>query len=175
MINSRITIVFKIPAVIFLFYWPLTSCNVSEKNNKPFPRYLRTGRLTDYQTDTGNYFGPHRLNSGSKNWKKLFQKFLRKWSKEETQNRTKKGGFPLFPETGIFFQNRASQGLLKYYSLSLCKKLAKSLKPFLSYSLIQASLHRTSTLWFQKPLKTFKKGELWSSLWWSKWKILSTN
>ena len=61
---------FKIASVsLFLLYWPLTSCKVSEKTNERFPRYLKTdGRTTDHgRTNEGDYYGPNRVNPGSKN------------------------------------------------------------------------------------------------------------
>ena len=54
------------PAVsLFLLYWLPTSCTILEKRSL---RYLKMdlGPRTDRLTDKGNYYGPHRVNMGSK-------------------------------------------------------------------------------------------------------------
>ena len=65
-LNPQIKIFFKIQAVsLFLLYGPATSCKISEKTNERSPRYLKTDRRTDGQTDKGDYYGPQWVNPGS--------------------------------------------------------------------------------------------------------------
>ena len=52
---------------LYLFYWPLTLCKVSEKTNEHSPKYLKTnGPWTDHaRTNRGDYYGPYWVNPGS--------------------------------------------------------------------------------------------------------------
>ena len=66
-LNPRIEIFFKNWAVsLFLLYYSLTSCKISEKSNEQSQRYLRTDGLTDGRADNGDYYGSDRVNAGSK-------------------------------------------------------------------------------------------------------------
>ena len=48
-----------------------TSCKISKKTNERPHRYLKTDRQTDGQADKGDYYGPHRVNPGSKNYRQI--------------------------------------------------------------------------------------------------------
>ena len=62
-LNPQIKIFFKIPAVsLFLHYWPPTSCRVSEKTNERSLEIYKDEQM-DRQTDKGDYYGLHRVNS----------------------------------------------------------------------------------------------------------------
>ena len=66
-LNPRIKTFFQnCGRVTFLLYWPTTSCKVSEKINDRSLRYLKTDRLKAGQPDKGDYYGPQRVNPGSK-------------------------------------------------------------------------------------------------------------
>ena len=59
---------FKNMAVsLFLLYWPLTSCIISEKTNERSLRYFKTdhGPWTNERTEKGDYIGPCQVNLGS--------------------------------------------------------------------------------------------------------------
>ena len=79
---------FIIPDVsLSLLYWPLTSCKISEKTNEQFPRYSKMdGRSNDGpQTNEGDYYGPNRVNPGSKKLQFLYPKY-RKFNNLWRQN-----------------------------------------------------------------------------------------
>ena len=62
-LNPWIKIFLKISAVSLNFILlTLTSCKVLEKTNEMSLRHSKT----DGQTDKGYYYGPHRVNTGSK-------------------------------------------------------------------------------------------------------------
>ena len=61
--NPWIKIFYQISSCVTLFtLLTQTSCNISEKSNERFPRYLKTNG----RTNKGDNYGPHWVNLGSK-------------------------------------------------------------------------------------------------------------